>query len=156
MPLLGKDATTYYSSVLLTATSGAGSADSLTWSAVTNITDETDNFNAEVVDVTTRAQAATGFGASVTVLNNVEVTFTMLKELTDANFAAIWTAIQTSNAPIALLFLSGEKTLTTSIGFAANWTFNLNWEKAVKGVQNQQLTARVYNFPQYVTGSGTL
>lgn len=156
MPLLGKDATTYYSATLLTASSGAGSADSLTWTPVTNISDETDNFNPEVVDITTRAQAATGFGASVTVLNNFEISFTMLKELSDANFAALYAAIQSLNTPIALMFLSGEKTLTTSIGVAANWTFGLNWGKPIKGVQSQEWTARIYNFPQFVTGSGTL
>ena len=155
MPMLGKDAKTYYSSSLLNATDST-TIRALTWTEVDHIVDETDNFNAEVVDVTTRAQASTGFGASVAVLNNIEVTFSYIKEVSDTVWDALWTAIQTPNTPIALLFLSGAKATTTNIGFCANWTFNLNWEKAVKGVQTTNFTARVYTFPAYTVGHADL
>lgn len=139
MPLLGKDAKTYWSSVLLNGTSVTAST--ATWVEVTNIGDETDNFSAEEVDTTTRETAQEGWGSSIFTVKTGEVTFTSLIEPGEAFAEALLDAFFNST-PVALLFLTGDKDDPDSLGIAANFSISITFNKAVKGVQTMDVTAK--------------
>ncbi len=152
MPIFGKDAKTYYSSV---AFSGSNVPDDLTWIAMDRISDETDNYSPVEDDTTTRESAAGGIATTAIVLSELEITFTYLMDLTDTVYAALWAAFQ-NRTGFTMMVLSGGKTATTSIGLAANFSVALNWEKPIKGVQKASFTLKPLQYPQWVTGSASL
>ncbi len=152
MPLFGKDAKAYYSTV---AFNGSNVPDDLTWVAMDRISEEADNFSPVEDDTTTRESASGGVATSAIVLSELEITFTYLMDLSDTVFSALWTAFQT-RANFTALFLSGSKTSTTSLGVAANFSVALNWEKNVKGVQKASFTLKPVQYVHWVTGAASL
>lgn len=147
MPLFGKDATTYLSDTLLDGASNT--ADSVTWDLVANIQDESDNFSAEEVDITTRATAALGWSAVATTIKNGEVTFTVLMEAADTLVTALMEAFLAST-PVPMMFLTGDKDAAGNFGLAANWSVSMTFPKPVKGVQTADVTLKVFSFPEWV------
>lgn len=139
MPLLGKDAKTYYSDELLDGSTVT--VDTATWVEVTNIGDETDNFTAEEVDTTTRETAQEGWGSTVFTTKTGEVTFTILIEPGDTFTQKLLDAYFNSE-PIALLFLTGDKDDEDSIGVGGNWSVSMSFPKPVKGVQTADVTVK--------------
>lgn len=152
MPLFGKNAKLYYSA---TPFNGTNVANDLTWTEVTNVADLTDNFTPTEADVTTRATAAGGWEATAVVLNAGEVSFTMLVEENDTIYDAVVAAFL-GQTPITMMDLTGAKTSTESIGLAANFSVALTFNKPVKGVQTADVTLKVFQYPEWVTGSATL
>lgn len=146
MPLFGKDAKTYYSATLKTSTSDA---DGKTWIEATNVADESDNFTAEEVDITTRATAALGWSATATTIKNGEVTFTAMMDTGDALVAALMAAFLAAT-PIAMMFLTGADDEPGNFGLAANWSVSMTFPKPVKGVQTADVTLKVQSFPEWV------
>ena len=86
MPLLGKDAVAYLASADLDA---ENTADDATWTEVSNIQDETDNFTSDEVDVTTRASAQDGWNSTIFTTKNAEVQFGFLNEADDTLASAL-------------------------------------------------------------------
>jgi hypothetical protein len=152
MALFGKDAKLYYSSSPFT---GSNTADDLTWTEMTYVSDHTDNFSPVEDDVTTREIAAAGVAASAIVLNEVEISFSYIMEASDTVFSALWTAFNT-RAAFTCMTLSGAKTSTSSIGFAANFSVSLNWQKNIRNKQVANFTLKVLRYPNFVTGSASL
>lgn len=152
MPLFGKDAKLYYSTV---AFNGTNVPDDLTWVEMSNVADQTDNYSPESDDVTTRASAANGIATEAIVLNQAEISFSYVMDATDTVFSALWTAFKTQ-ATFTAMTLSGGKTATTSIGFAANFSVGLNWQKNVKNKQVANFTLKPLQYPQWVTGAASL
>lgn len=152
MPLFGKDATLYYSAV---AFSGSNVPDDLTWTVMDKVSEQTDNFSPVEDDVTTRATAANGIATSAIVLLEGEISFSYIMDSSDTVFAALWSAV-TTRGKFTAMTLSGGKTSTSSIGFAANFSVALNWQKNVKNKQVANFTLKPLEYPQWVTGSASL
>ncbi len=148
MPLFGKDAKTYYSSSALDADNQAAD---LTWTEVTNIQDLTDNFTAEEVDITTRATAALGWNATATTLKNGEITFKVLMEDDDTFVQALMDAFL-NTTPITILDMTGDRETDGTFGLAANFSVAMTFNKPVKGVQDADVTLKVYSYPEWVEG----
>ncbi len=149
MPLFGKDATTYLCDTLLADDNAAADAD---WNLIENIQDESDNFSAEDVDITTRATAALGWSATATTIKSGEVTFGILMEPGDTTVTALMNAFL-NTSPIALMFLTGSKDDEGNFGLASNWSVSMTFPKPVKGVQTANVTLKVYSFPTWVDTS---
>lgn len=149
MPLFGKDAKTYYSATLKTSSSDA---DGKTWIEVGNIRDQNDNFSAEEVDITTRASAQLGWNQVAFTTKNGEITFGILLENDDAFVQALMAAFLASE-PIAMLSMTGDKDEAGTFGLAANWSISMQFTKEVKGVQQADVTAKVFQYPEWVEGS---
>lgn len=150
MPLLGKDAKTYYSDDLLDGDSTTVAT--ATWVEVTNIGDETDNFTAEEVDTTTRETAEEGWGSTIFTVKQGEVTFTILMETGDVFTTKLLNAYFNS-AAIALLFLTGDKDDADSIGVGGNWSVSMSFPKPVKGIQTADVTVRTRSKVETVLAS---
>lgn len=147
MPLFGKDAKSYYTATALDG--DTNTADSVSWTEVSNIQDESDNFTAEEVDITTRATAQLGWSATATTIKNGEVTFTVLMETGDTLVSALMDSFLNST-PITMMFLTGDKDEDGNFGLAANWATSMTFPKPVKGVQTADVTLKVYSFPEWV------
>jgi hypothetical protein len=145
--LFGKDAVLYYSSTNLDADNDAGS---VTWVEQDNVGDLTDNFTPTDVDITTRATAKLGWGASATVLNEGEIRFNMQARHGDDFVDAIFNAF-INKTPVALMDMSAASTVEGSFGLAANFSISLTHAKPVKGIQTVDVTAKVRSFPEWVT-----
>ena len=143
MPLFGKDALTYYSATALDGDNGVAD---VSWTLAENIQDETDNFSAEEVDITTRATAALGWSATATTIKNGEVSFTVLMEKSDALVTLLMAAFVAST-PVTMLFLSGAG----GVGLGANWSVSMTFPKPVKGVQTANVTLKVQSGPEWAT-----
>ncbi len=141
MPLFGKDALTYYSDTPLDDSNGV---EDLTWTLADNIQDESDNFSAEEVDITTRATAALGWSATATTIKNGEVTFGVLMSASDPLVSLLMSAFLDSQ-PVTMLFLSGSG----GFGLGANWSVSMQFPKPVKGVQTADVTLKVQSFPEW-------
>ena len=152
MPLFGKSAKLYYSS---SPFSGSNVPDDLTWTEMPKVSDQTDNFSPVEDDVTTREIAEAGVAATAIVLSEVEVTFSYIMDATDTVFSAMWDAFKNRTAFTAMT-LSGIKTATTSIGFAANFSVTLNWQKNIRNKQVANFTLKVLQYPHWVTGASSL
>lgn len=146
MPLFGKDAVLYYSTTLKTS---SADADSKTWVEQTNIADLTDNFTPTTVDITTRATAQLGWEATANVLKAGEIRWTMQALHGDAFVDAIMAAFL-AGTPIALMDLSGADDDVGAFGLAANFSIAVTHAKPVKGIQTLEVTATVYNYPEWV------
>lgn len=148
MPLFGKDAVLYYSSSLKTSSSDA---DSMSWTEEANVIDLTDTFTPTDVDITTRETAQLGWEATATVLKAGEK---RRKERVDEGVTMLGLHVPTNLAstPIALMDLSGDKdTDDGAFGLAANFSIAISMAKPVKGVQTMDVTAKIYNYPEWVT-----
>lgn len=146
MPLFGKNAKTYYSEDPLDADNAAAD---LTWIEVTNITDLTDNFEAEEVDITTRATAASGWDATARTVKSGEITFGIIMESDDSFVDAIMEAFLASST-ITLMDLTGDREVAGNKGLAANFSVGMTFNKPVKGVQTADVTLKVQSRPEWV------
>ncbi len=151
MPLFGKDAVLYYSSSLKTSDSDA---DSMSWDDEDNVADLTDNFTSTDVDITTRATAKLGWEASASVLKSGEIRWSMQAKHGDTFVDAILSAWLNST-PIALMDLSADQETEGAFGLAANFSISLTHAKPVKGVQILDVTAKIYDFPEWVVSEGS-
>lgn len=158
MPLFGKDAKLYYSA---TAYNGTNVPTDLTWIEMDKVQDHTDNFSPIEDDVTTRAVAAVGFAATAIVLSEAEISFTYVMDNpitgsgNDPVFAALWAAFQ-ARTGLAMLTMSGTLTSTNHVGFTGNFSIGLNWQKNIRNKQLANFTAKVLQYPSFVTGSASL
>lgn len=152
MPLLGKNAAAYLSDTALNGTSNT--AETVTWTEQGNLTDETDNFTSEDIDITTRATAKSGWQAYASGPKSGEVTFTSMMEPGDSLADALMQAFLNST-PIAMLFLSGPIDSDGSFGLAANWTVSCRFPRPVKGVQTIEVTLKIYSHPEWCIVSGS-
>jgi len=156
MPLFGKDAKLYYSTV---AYSGSNDPDDLTWVELTKVQDQTDNFSPIEDDVTTRAIAASGVAASAIVLSEVEISFSYIMDsiTSDTVFDALWTAF-TTRAAFTALTMSGDKATASGayVGFSANFSVALNWQKNIRNKQLANFSLKVLQYPFWVDSDTTL
>jgi hypothetical protein len=154
MPIFGKDAKLFYGNTLMVASNQA-TAEAINWGEIVNVVDLTDNFTPTEVEVTTRQTAALGWEASAIVLNAGEITWGMLVEEDDAAFDALINAFLTKSA-ISLLDMTGPHNTNTSIGLVGNFTIGMTFGKPVKGVQTAEVTAKLFTYPFWATGSTNL
>lgn len=147
MPLFGKDAVAYLASAALDEVNTPADA---TWTEVDNLQDETGNFGADAIDITTRASAKAGWTSTAYTTKSGEIKFTFLNETGDVLADALVNAwINTSTVP--MMFLSAARTVDGAMGLAANWAVNLTFNRPVKGVQSVDATLSAQSFQEWVT-----
>jgi len=142
----GKDAKLYNSTAALDGTVTAATA---TWVEYDNVRDVTGNYSAETVDVTTRATAKLGWGASAAVLNTGEVTLNIPQPAAaDTIFDAIISA-WLNQTEITMLVLNGDKATSGKQGLAANFSVSMSQAQPIKDVQSWDITLTVSSYPEW-------
>ena len=144
----GKDAVLYYSATALSDSNDAGTT---SWTEYDNVRDVTGNYTAETVDVTTRATAKLGWGATASVLNNGEISFNMPQTAigtSDTVFDAIRDA-WLNKTEVALMALNGDESTVGAQGLAANFSVSMSQNQPIKDVQSWDVTCTVSSYPEW-------
>ena len=151
----GRKAVMYWSATLITDNSQSGIA---TWLASADIAgdiyDESDGFEPEYADITTRRKAAGGFSAKKPILRDGEVTFDFSWETNNVAEAFVQALIDAANADTRLALVSldyayDDADLATgeiTQGIAGNWYLSFTKAAAIRDAQRGSATAAHESF----------
>lgn len=159
--LIGKDAKAYYSTsgLLLSDTTT-----STTWVGDTNtviadnMMDVSLDLTSELVDATTRQEAATGWRSEIAVLRNGRITFDLRWEHEDpapagsaAEFRNKIVAAWEASSAITLAFFDNATSVTGAQGLIANFSVSLTKNEALIDVQKASVSLTIHSYPEWKT-----
>lgn len=158
----GYEGKLYFGSAILTARPpDAGSTFSnVTWTEIDNVTDVDGDFEANVIDTTTRAEAKFGWASEVRSIRKATLKFSMRWKPSDAGFTKLRDAWLT-NSEVAMLDLDGKFGAAADSGnqgVVGNFTVSFNKKAAVAGLQMVEVTISGSTYLNWVSvnGSGAL
>ena len=147
--LIGKDAKCYYSSNNTKLTTAAPATTWITQGTTVvadNLMDVSIDLTSEVVDATTREEAATGWRSELAVLRNGRINFDMRWETDDDFKSKIITAWNNMDY-ISLAFLDQPKGTIGAMGLIANFSVSLTKNEALVDIQKASVSLTIHSLP---------
>ena len=148
--LIGKDAKCYYSNnstkIASPTPTQSGWLTQNTTVVADNLMDVSIDLTSEVVDATTREEAATGWRSELAVLRNGRINFDMRWELDDDFKSKIITAWNNMDY-ISLAFLDQPKGTIGAMGIIANFSVSLTKNEALVEIQKASVSLTIHSLP---------